>query len=185
MVIRITKWPVTMVNMKGLSILFMVNPRSYSEDENLDLLHKATNDTNGEMFHITSTNTWISSATNPNSKLNAHVFEIQSPSDKTNIVLEKLLPVYPNDKMKGVFIPYSHKYSHEDNYRKYILMHNKYVEDHWIVPITGVCRNAMTNKSTHNTSSIAESLFAVRHNSKPVFLELYSTNKPFPMAIGI
>lgn len=79
--IRISKWPVMVVDTKGVGVIFMVNPRSLSEKRYSTLLKKAINDTEG-IFHIGTSTTFMLTANNTGKKLSAFPFEIQPRAGK-------------------------------------------------------------------------------------------------------
>ena len=136
---------------------------------------------------MTPTTTWLTNA-NPQfqgkAKLSAYVFVIQAQVEKIKTVLDILHPIFDQELIKGIFVPYSHKFSHKDNYRKCILMHNKYLDDHHVIPITGVNIRTMNSKN-NGMKSVSESLFLVQIDNSP-YLQAYSLlTKLRLMVIGI
>ena len=73
-------------------------------------------------------------------------------------------------------MPYSHKFSHQENYRKWILKHNKYIDDHRIIPITGVNIRTMSSKNI-GMKSVSEALFEVQASNSALFTDIYSSDK--------
>ena len=169
------KWKVTEVNTKGIGALFMVNPRAISENDLLALLRQAAGDQSGELFRVTATMNGLPAANN-SSKITTFSYEIQAPVSQIRPALSSLQKIVNGGLIPGLFVPYSQKFSNPNNYRKCMMMHNKYLDDHRIIPVVGISESVMKSNS-NGLNSLAAELHQITIDGIKPITNIFPTNK--------